>query len=426
MGHNIGMRIALLCVGLLGCEAPQSLKASSTQEDPVPVVVPPAATPPVGSHELPDANTDFVAWLFDDTRMHQVDLTMELADAALLFDEPFEKVPGTAVIDGYDAREIGIRLRGKIGSFQEIDEKPKFKLDFNFINTEASFFGLKALALNNSVADCSYTREKLAYAVYAEAGLVVPRVTWANVTLNGEDYGLYQIVEPPDRQFLKRVMPNPDGNLYDAKYLWDGGWDTTMLDFDETVVQMILEEGVDVGNADVIAVAQAAHDGEQAGEWLAHTDPLIDWYSVQGMFAAEVFTDHWDGYAVGTNNYRVWIDPDTGLMELLPWDLDNSFNPLGWLAWHDWENPDSVLSAGCFADEACKSDLLDRLGSFLDTVEVIDWDAKLDDWYAITADAAAVDARDSCGPNTVLNNQWEIRNWMNDRPAELRAEWNLQ
>jgi len=418
------MRSTLLLVGLLGCQSAPPV-VESRADSQAPVVVPPAEAPPVGSHELPDAPDDYVGWLFDDTRIHQVDLTMELADAALLFDEPYEKVPGTAVIDGYDAGEIGIRLRGKLGSFQEIDEKPKFKLDFNFINSDRSFFGLKSMALNNSVADCSYTREKLAYEIYGLAGLVVPRVTWTQVTLNGEDYGLYQIVEFPDKPFLKRVMTNPDGNLYDGKYLLGVGVIGFLnLDFDETVVQMPLEEGVDVGHADVIAIAQAAHDGEQAGEWMAHTDPLVDWYSLHGMFAAEMLTEHWDGYAVGVNNYRVWIDADTGLMQLLPWDLDNSLKPPGF-AWYDWDNPRSVLAGGCVDDNACRADMHDRLGDFVDVVEATDWDAKLDIWYDLIGDAAAADPRGGCGANEILNNQWDLRNLMNNRPAQLRAERNL-
>ena len=57
---------------------------------------------------------------------------------------------------------VVLRLRGKLGSFRDVNEKPKWKLDFNQYFPDRRFYGLESLSLNNSVGDCSYLREKLA------------------------------------------------------------------------------------------------------------------------------------------------------------------------------------------------------------------------------------------------------------------------
>ena len=64
------------------------------------------------------------------------------------------------------------------------------------------------------------------------------------------------------------------------------------------------------------------------------------------LFAAEVMLAHWDGYFWYPNNYRVYHDPQTGLLSILPWGADQTFSygegtfsPSGYLAWWCLEVP---------------------------------------------------------------------------------------
>ncbi len=373
-----------------------------------------------GTPPDPDATA---VWLFDDTRVHQIDIYLDKAGIDALWDLPFEKVEGCAVIDGIVADELGIRLRGKIGSFREIDEKPKWKFDFNWIDDDQRFYGLESLSLNNSIMDCSYLREKLAYAVYGNLGLIVPRVTWAKVTFNGEDYGLYQVLEHPDDRFLKRVMEDRSGNLYDAKYLWQGGWNAELLDFLPGLVEkMVLEEGVDVGNADLIAVSDAIIAGE-AGDWLTETEPVVNWESLHLLLAAEQYVDQWDGYGMNKNNYRVWVDPETEKIELIPWDLDLSFGTqfAGFPSW-DTGEPIGALAAGCLADPTCAADHALVLADAIDTLEAIDYTPLLEAWDALTVEDAKADPRSECSSGSIVPDRDSLYDWMRDRPDELRAD----
>jgi spore coat protein CotH len=414
------MRTILVIALLAACQSDQAVQSPNIDDPIHPGNVQHDAT--VQSHALPDQTNTDEAWLFDDTLIHEVAFTLDAQDLTDLQDLPFEKVVAEVTIDGHYVDEVGVRLRGKIGSFREVYEKPKWKIDFNFVQPGRRFFGLESLSLNNSVADCSYLREKLAYAVYAEAGLVVPRMTWATVTVNGENYGLYQVVEHPDDRFLNRVMANPMGNLYDGKYLWDGGWDTTMLDFDSNVGLMPLEEGIDVGSADVQAVADAIANAALTQTWLETTAPVVDWDNVHRMLAAEQYVDQWDGYALNTNNYRVWIHPDTGLMQLVPWDLDLAFPEWAWLTWDD---PAGVLAIGCFNDDACMAEHQTYVDDLVSTVEVIDWDIPLTEWHELTIDSAMQDPRKECDDNDIAPERNFLMDYMITRPAEMRAEWRL-
>ena len=187
---------------------------------------------------------------------------------------------------------------------------------------------------------------------------------------------------------------------------------------------MVLEEGVDVGNADVIPVANAARDGRQSGEWMLHTDPVVDWDNVQQMIAAELFTEHWDGYAIGQNNYRVWFNPDTGLAEMLPWDLDNSFN-VSWWNFYDWTEPEGVLADGCTNSVECMDGQKAQIIDLLSAVDGIDWEADLNTWGDLTYDAAVDDPRGGCWPAEIRSQRRELLVWMRDRPNEIRQEWGL-
>jgi spore coat protein H len=83
-----------------------------------------------------------------------------------------------------DAR---VRLKG-IGTFQPIDEKPSFTVEF----------GAEKIYLNNSVDDPSSMNEFIGAHIAKRAGFAVPRVSHSAVTLNGRKLGLYVVKEDFD------------------------------------------------------------------------------------------------------------------------------------------------------------------------------------------------------------------------------------
>ena len=83
----------------------------------------------------------------------------------------------------------------------------------------ADFHGLRAMQLQSGALDPTKAREALAFALFREAGVPAPRTALAEVTLTvpGEHdkayLGLYTLVEPVDRAFLKDRFGTDKGLL---------------------------------------------------------------------------------------------------------------------------------------------------------------------------------------------------------------------
>src|SRR5690606_20187937 len=78
----------------------------------------------------------------------------------------------------------------------------------------------KSFTLNNGVQDNTALREHLTFDFYSAAGVPAPRTAAAQVYVNGEYYGVYQLIETIDRAFLKRWFNTKAGKgmMYEGSY----------------------------------------------------------------------------------------------------------------------------------------------------------------------------------------------------------------
>jgi spore coat protein CotH len=369
-----------------------------------------------GSEEGPSYDADF----FDDTFVHLIDITLSADAQTDLRRDPYEFVSGDVTIDGWAFPDVGVRLRGKIGSFRDLSGKPKFKIDFNTFGAEARLGPFKALALNNEVVDCSYLREPVGYALFRQLGVPAPRTTYTQVTVNGEAYGLYVAVEFPDDTFLESRYADGSGNLYDGKYLYWGAESYALVDFTpEYVGNFTLEEGEEVNNADVNAIAAAVR---AEGTFAERLGPLLDTDAFHRFLVAEQWTGQLDGYGLNSNNYRVYFDPADGKAELLPYDLDYAFYPSG--SWGiGWSAPVGVLAQACWADEACYAE---HHAAVTAAVAVIDTPALLADvdrWTALITQPAEDDPRRECRRRQIAPEMAAMRAWVETGTSTLEGAW---
>lgn len=72
------------------------------------------------------------------------------------------------------------------------------------MSTGQSFWGLSKLVLNNSYADPTYMKEALSYDLMDYLGIPAPLCTYAEVTVNGEPFGLYLLLEAVEEEFAER------------------------------------------------------------------------------------------------------------------------------------------------------------------------------------------------------------------------------
>ena len=290
----------------------------------------------------------------------------------------------------------------------------------NRVIEDGSLGDYKTIALNNEVVDCSFLREPTGYAVFRAMGLPAPHTNYTWVTVDGEDYGLYVGIEYPDDRFLADRYADGTGNLYDGKYLYHGGYDYEMVDFTAHLVgNFTLEEGVDVGNADVRAISDAI---VAEGTFEERLGGLVDEDEFHRYILAEQWIGQLDGYALNTNNYRVYFDPSDGKADFIVYDLDYAFYAAS--TWGmDWASPAGKLYQACIADTDC---LAAHRAAAAEAVAAIDTEALLADvdrWTALIAEDAVDDPRRECRRGLVDDTQAEMRTWVEGGSAALTAYW---
>lgn len=382
--------------------------------------------PYTSTENIGDQPTVESDWIFDQTLIHHVEIEIDDNSWYNLLNAPYEYTGASVHIDGVPAPDVGVRLRGKIGSFRPITGKPKFKIDFNHYQSDRRYFGLKSLSLNNSVVDCSYEKELIGYEVLRQVGLAAPRIAYANVSVNAVDYGLYLILESEDKPFIERQYPDASGNLYDGKYDYDpatGGY--TLIDFVDAVDDLFqLEEGTDVAHADIFAITAAAAANYGGPDYSAGLDPLLDWDVFHRTIAAEQWLGHNDGYALNTNNYRVYFDPSDGKADLISWDFDYTFLEDAWWGLN-WAAPRGTLAAGCWYDAACREAQRQAAANVSGAIDVAELFAKLEAWNAISSERVLADPRRECTVENVAVYRQFVRDWLTIRPGYMQNFWGF-
>ncbi|MFI5026601.1 MAG: CotH kinase family protein, partial [Solirubrobacterales bacterium] len=238
--------------------------------------------------------------IYGPARVAVIDLTLSPTAIAELEENPSEYVRGRFVMvttDGTPGREerrfepagdVGIRLKGKFGSFRPLTGKAGFKIKLNEY-AKQRVLGLKKLTLNNMVQDPSMIHESLAYTVLRAAGIPAPRTGYAYVRVNGEDFGVYLDVEVLDDVGLERWF----GEFDDPQHLYEGEYGTDVTPGGAAAFSV--DEGDDEVRADLEALIAAVADG--GSPFSQRVDGLADLGEMTRMWAGEKYIGHWDGYA---------------------------------------------------------------------------------------------------------------------------------
>ena len=223
---------------------------------------------------------------------------------------PRTYVSATVREGGHVLTNVAVRLKG-MGSFRSVDEKPSLVVKFDEFATNQQYRGLNKLMFNNSVQDTTYLAEMLATELFRDAGLPAARSAHARVHLNGQDLGLYVVFEAMNKQFLKQHFADASGNLYEA-YLGDVDG------------RMEQDSGSDTSMNDVRALYAACRIADDARRW-QELQKVLDVDRFVSFVAMEMLTSHWDGYAIHTNNFRIYHDPGTGKFTFITHGVDWAF-----------------------------------------------------------------------------------------------------
>jgi spore coat protein CotH len=273
--------------------------------------------------------------LFDASRLHDVQINMSADDwsrlrANYLLNTNYD---ATVTFDGETIANSTIRSRGS-GTRNGI--KPGLRVDFNRKIKSQTFHGFKTLVVDNMYNDASFLREQLAFAVFREAGITVPRESFARLTVNGQYWGLYAIVEPIDQHFVASHVDDGDGNLFEynapnppAGQLLSWGFvlsrGATIDGYVPSPFEPKTHEDDLDGSAllDFIRTVTDARDATFVDEVSAFVDPRV----LLTYYAVEVATGEVDGLTsfLGINNFYLYQREHSRSFVFLPWDHDFNF-----------------------------------------------------------------------------------------------------
>lgn len=178
--------------------------------------------------------------LFDNTRVHTIDIVMEDWDDLIANATSEEYYAANVVIDGESYKNVGIRAKGNtsLSTVASLgSERYSFKIEFDHYDSTKSYHGLDKLSLNNLIQDATMMKDYLTYTMMQAFGVNSSLCSFVYITVNGEDWGLYLAVEGVEEAFLERNYGTDYGELYkpDSTSFGGGrgnGKDFNMEDFD--------------------------------------------------------------------------------------------------------------------------------------------------------------------------------------------------
>ena len=164
--------------------------------------------------------------LFDKSKVHTIDIVMNDWDGFIEECESEEYSACNLVIDGEAVKNVGLRAKGNtsLSSVKNMDsDRYSFKIEFDQYETGKTYHGLDKLCLNNIIQDNTYMKDYLAYTLMYDFGVDAPLCSYAYITVNGEDWGLYLAVEAIEESFLERNYGSNYGDLYKPDAMSFGG-----------------------------------------------------------------------------------------------------------------------------------------------------------------------------------------------------------
>lgn len=249
------------------------------------------------------------------------DLYEELQNNFRPFD-PFDPGPYTmanVIIDGERVDSVGVRLKG-FTSYQGAALKNPFKIDFNRFVPGKRLDGLRKINLNNATADPGMQRDVLCYQMLNDLGVPSPRTAFAKVYLNGMYWGLYQMIEQVDKEFLQRNYDFDDGNLFKNKD-WNNfeyyGEDPNT--YNRTYQLKTNEEQDDwTGLISLMNVVQ----NTSPENFVEEISKVFNVDRYLRTLAVDVATNNWDSNLQHGRNWYLYEDTQTGIFHWIPWDYN--------------------------------------------------------------------------------------------------------
>lgn len=161
--------------------------------------------------------------LFDTSKVHTINIIMDDWDEFTANCKSEEYYSCTVVIDNEAYKNVAIRGKGNTSLSQVTNDRYSYKIEFDHYDSTNTYYGLDKLCLNNIIQDNTYMKDYLTYRMMNEIGVASPLCSYAYITVNGEDWGLYLAIEGVEESFLQRNYGKDYGELYKPDSMDMGG-----------------------------------------------------------------------------------------------------------------------------------------------------------------------------------------------------------
>lgn len=191
--------------------------------------------------------------------------------------------------------------------------------------------------LNNLIQDNTMMKDYLTYQMMEKFGATSPLCSYAYMTVNGEDWGLYLAVEGIEEGFLQRNYGSDYGNLYKPDDLKDmgeekdggGGFGGTGS---QTAKLQYIDENPDSYEAifssaktDITLADQSRLiKSFKALSTEKNIEEAVDVERVLRYFVVHNFVVNGDSYT-GSMIHNYYLYEENGRLSMLPWDYNLAF-----------------------------------------------------------------------------------------------------
>ena len=281
-------------------------------------------TAPPNASSLPD----YASRLFDDSRVHTIDIQIDDWKAFVKNASNEEYVSCTVEIDGETFSHIGLRAKGNnsLHLTESYDlSRYSLKLEFDQFRDGGNYYGLDKLSLDASFQDNSYLKTYMTYDMMNFMGVPTPLCSYVWVTVNGEDWGLFLAIEEPEEAFARRNFGLDHGILYKPDY-------RSLNDENADIALKYIDDNPDSypGIFDNAKFTISSDDQSRLIEALKtlstgkDLETAINIDEVLRYFTVQVFVMNWDSY-IGYTGHNYFLYEKDGILSILPWDYNLAF-----------------------------------------------------------------------------------------------------
>lgn len=229
-----------------------------------------------------------------------------------------EYYPADITVNGITLTNVGFRTKG-FSSLTTVanseSDRYGFKIKTDKYVKDQTLNGLDMFVLNGSFADASYMREYLTYAAGEYLKTVTPFLSYVDLSINGELFGFYVMIEAYDDSFVKRNTDDKDAVLYKAD-----SENCTLLSSD-TCKGYDVQVGSDKELSNIKKLIEVLNNTNSDNK--SELEAIFDVDSALKAWAINTVLGNYDSYS-GSKAHNYYLLYENGKFSYIGWDYNMS------------------------------------------------------------------------------------------------------